>query len=41
MADEVVRSFDSCQTVLKIDLEMRLVSPKSIPQLLAVPVCVF
>lgn len=36
MADEVVRSFDSCQTILKKDLGMRLILPKSIPQQLAV-----
>jgi len=41
MADEVVKSFDSCQTILKKDLGMRLVLPKSFPQLPAVPVCVF
>jgi hypothetical protein len=36
MADEVVRSFDSCQTILKKDLGMRIILPKSIPQQLAV-----
>ena len=41
IAEEVVRSYDACQTILNKDLGMRLVLPKSIPQLLAVPVCGF